>query len=214
MSIFERNKGFEMNGLSMPKILSAAGHLVLIPAVTYWFAYRGGAASAAAYLGAGVQELSPAKTNLFFAIDIFYCARWALGSLTTLGAWQWWNPIPVVGIHAAIHCMLKYLLCTVVVAPTSIWSYAFPIGSPASASLTSLDYAAAAICILGGLLQNGSELQRYFFKRDPRNSGKVHTGGLFSVARFINHTGHVLHDLGNFMFGGCAIFLVVRNPKP
>lgn len=39
--------------------------------------------------------------------------------------------------------------------------------------------------------------QRYLFKTQPANKEKLHTGGLFAYARFINHTGHVLYDVAN-----------------
>ena len=38
-------------------------------------------------------------------------------------------------------------------------------------------YAAAAFCILSGLVRNVSELQCFFFKQGPRNARKVQPAG-------------------------------------
>lgn len=71
------------------------------------------------------MPLSPARKDLFFALDMLYCAQRTLGSLITLGNWQWWNPIPVVGLHAVVHCVVKYVTYAVVVSSSSKWSYAY-----------------------------------------------------------------------------------------
>ncbi|KAG6916049.1 hypothetical protein DXG01_008622 [Tephrocybe rancida] len=57
----------------------------------------------------------------------------------------------------------------------------------------------SAAYVAGTLLELVSELQRKRFKKDPRNKGKCYTGGLFSIARHINYTGHIL------MRGGYAL---------
>ncbi|KAJ3808612.1 hypothetical protein EV368DRAFT_84845 [Lentinula lateritia] len=49
---------------------------------------------------------------------------------------------------------------------------------------------------IGMLLEWGSELQRLKFKKDPRNKGRVYTGGLFALARHINYGGYVLWRAG------------------
>ncbi|KAJ3914072.1 hypothetical protein F5877DRAFT_71025 [Lentinula edodes] len=49
---------------------------------------------------------------------------------------------------------------------------------------------------IGMLLEWGSELQRFKFKKDPRNKGRVYTGGLFALARHINYGGYVLWRAG------------------
>ena len=56
--------------------------------------------------------------------------------------------------------------------------------------------------VFGGLLQVISEIQRYVFKQERFNAGKLHTGGLFRYARFINSTAHVLRDIGAVILTG------------
>ncbi|KAG6900831.1 hypothetical protein C0993_000150 [Termitomyces sp. T159_Od127] len=57
----------------------------------------------------------------------------------------------------------------------------------------------SAAYVTGLMLELVSELQRKRFKKDPKNKGKNYAGGLFSLARHINYTGHVL------MRGGYAL---------
>lgn len=45
---------------------------------------------------------------------------------------------------------------------------------------------------VGSFLETGSEIQRAIFKRNPKNSGKLHTSGLFSFAQHINYTGYMV----------------------
>ncbi|KAF2153437.1 hypothetical protein K461DRAFT_224906 [Myriangium duriaei CBS 260.36] len=54
----------------------------------------------------------------------------------------------------------------------------------------------AVLYAVGIVVESLSETQRYLFKKDPKNKGKVYTGGLFSVARHINFTGYVTWRIG------------------
>ncbi|QDS68584.1 hypothetical protein FKW77_000652 [Venturia effusa] len=73
----------------------------------------------------------------------------------------------------------------------------------ASASLSSSEtfpqtplLVGCALYIVGILTEAISETQRRNFKRDPKNKGKVYTGGLWSIARHINYTGYSLWRAG------------------
>ncbi|KAG5647329.1 hypothetical protein DXG03_000397 [Asterophora parasitica] len=52
------------------------------------------------------------------------------------------------------------------------------------------------VYVLGTVIEVLSEVQRKRFKDDPRNKGKNYAGGLFSLARHINYTGHLLMRAG------------------
>jgi len=59
------------------------------------------------------------------------------------------------------------------------------------------DHGISAILILstvsffvGLAMEAGSEIQRKVFKDDPKNAGKLYTGGLFGLARHINYGGY------------------------
>jgi len=55
---------------------------------------------------------------------------------------------------------------------------------------------AVSFFVLGGFLETYSEWQRRKFKDDPRNKGKLYTGGLFAYARHINYLGYILWRTG------------------
>lgn len=54
----------------------------------------------------------------------------------------------------------------------------------------------------GMLIECTAETQRYLFKKDPKNKGKVYTGGLFGVARHINYMGFLLWKTGYAVAAG------------
>lgn len=70
------------------------------------------------------------------------------------------------------------------------------------AELSGREALGAGVMVATGALQCVSETQRYLFKRKKSYAGKLHTGGLFSVARFINTTGHMLRDVGAVLCTG------------
>lgn len=53
-----------------------------------------------------------------------------------------------------------------------------------------LFYVSVPLFAAGILIESVSEIQRKVFKDDPKNSGKVYAGGLFSFARHINYFGY------------------------
>jgi protein-S-isoprenylcysteine O-methyltransferase Ste14 len=55
---------------------------------------------------------------------------------------------------------------------------------------------------IGILLEFVSEAQRKRFKSDPNNKGKLHTTGLFGLARHINYGGYTLWRTGLALVGG------------
>lgn len=53
-------------------------------------------------------------------------------------------------------------------------------------------YASIPIFIAGILMETVAEIQRKAFKDDPKNKGKVYTGGLFGIVRHPNYCGYML----------------------
>jgi protein-S-isoprenylcysteine O-methyltransferase Ste14 len=69
----------------------------------------------------------------------------------------------------------------------------------------------SALYIVGILTEAISETQRMNFKRDPKNKGKVYSGGLWSIARHINYTGYSLWRAGYTLAcsgWGAGVFVV------
>jgi hypothetical protein len=56
---------------------------------------------------------------------------------------------------------------------------------------------------IGALVEVGAEVQRKYFKQDPKNKGKPYTGGLFGLARHINYGAYtVMRGSYAFACGG------------
>jgi protein-S-isoprenylcysteine O-methyltransferase Ste14 len=73
---------------------------------------------------------------------------------------------------------------------------AAPFGAP--------DVVALVLFAAGASVNTISELLRHRWKRDPRNTGKLYTGGLFRYSRHVNYFGDIL------WVSGWALF--TRNP--
>ena len=141
------------------------------------------------------QYVTPVTADRLSFLVLFasiYGLRWGLlGAFTTNGG----NSMPwTASIQVVLYHYLQPVLAMTIVAT---------LGGGVPSDLDQWDYVALALSVLAGLMQHGSELQRLLFKMDPSNKGKLHTTGLFGYARFINHTGHVLHDF--------ALAIVVRS---
>ncbi|ETI24075.1 hypothetical protein G647_03444 [Cladophialophora carrionii CBS 160.54] len=63
-------------------------------------------------------------------------------------------------------------------------------------------YVGTALYITGILTETISELQRKSFKSDPKNDGKIYTGGLWSLVRHVSYTGYSLWRAGFAMAAG------------
>ena len=59
-----------------------------------------------------------------------------------------------------------------------------------------LDYLGILLFIIGSYLNTYSEFQRGRFKKDPNNTGKLYTLGLFQLARHINYFGDMCWVIG------------------
>lgn len=58
----------------------------------------------------------------------------------------------------------------------------------------------------GILIETVSEVQRKLFKNDPKNKGKIYSGGLFSYARHINFFGYMIWRGAFAMAGGGLVW--------
>lgn len=194
MTVFTRRSEFKMApGLDFPRVVGALLHLIIIPFLNYQVMYND--------LGAGllsswtsVNPLSDDRKALYMFLCAFYAVRWAVGMIVMMGSVDLRTAVVVAVIHIFLH-ELPY-----VVFSMGFWG--------ATTDLTARDYVAAGLMVLAGVLQHGSELQRWFFKRDPGNRGRIHTSGLFALARGINHTGHILRDLASCLFAPNPVLLL------
>ena len=88
----------------------------------------------------------------------------------------------------------------------SLSSYAFLVRATSASLESSFPQPAlmvgSALYVVGILTELISEVQRKRFKADPKNKGKLYTGGLWSFARHINYGGYTLWRTGYALAGG------------
>ena len=177
------------------RIVGAILHLS-IPWIVYQVMYNDFASDRISkWISKDVQKLDDNRKLLYMVLDVFYSVRWAIGMLIMQGR---------LTVPSAIFVAAKHLL-----ADELGYVVASMISVNRSGPLGPRDYACAAIMIVAGILQHGSEIQRYWFKSNPNNTGKIYTGGLFKLARGINHTGHVLRDIGHMILAPSWPLLVL-----
>ena len=168
MSVFTRNQSMAVKrGVEAPRLVAAALHLT-IPLLTAQLTF-GGVAQTYLSQVAEVTPLSQDRMMLLWYLDVYYSVRWAFGMLTQSAVFGFGMGIQTYFVHLILN---QSLFITVsILAP----------GVPAE--LTTLDWVGAGMAIVAGVLQHGSETQRWLYKRDPRNAGKLHTTGLFGLAQ-------------------------------
>jgi len=75
----------------------------------------------------------------------------------------------------------------------ALYFIGFPLlGLNRTISIDWIDYLAIIIFILGSSINTISELQRHFWKKNPKNKGKLYTIGLFKYSMHINYFGDIL----------------------
>lgn len=191
-----RNPTHELHDpFETPRLVFAFLHLSIPVAFVPWVG--GGAAQVISFMGLTAIPMESGRALALTSLSALYGLRWALVALINTRRWESSGTAIMTSIvHGLIHQILPALItCT---------------GQHASTKLTSLDKSAVALAVFAGILQQGSELQRFVFRRDPANRGKLFRGGLFAYAQFINHTGHILGDLANALLVLCICTTMKR----
>jgi steroid 5-alpha reductase family enzyme len=73
-----------------------------------------------------------------------------------------------------------------------LWVYFLSTALNSNLQINSWVIIGATVFFIGTSIELISELQRYQFKSDANNEGKLYTGGLFSVVIHPNYTGYIL----------------------
>lgn len=63
---------------------------------------------------------------------------------------------------------------------------------PTSKPLDTIDFFAIGLFTMGSVLNTGGEILRHKWKKNPKNKGKLYTGGFFRYSRHINYFGDLL----------------------
>lgn len=220
MSVFQRKTEHDQGPkVDAPRIMGAVLHL-LIPLVTYNWMYNGYGQACLSLVGLqpvpeaivdsqgkGTSPLGYDRMFLLMYLDVVYAIRWAFGFFTMNGTVNLPTAIIVSFYHLLVHCMMVSGISMIITYRIDPGEREIVVnGLPA---LNWVDGVGAMLCLSAALLQHGAEAQRFSFKRDLRHKGKLHTTGLFGWAQFINHTGHIMRDLGAALLARSMLLLVI-----
>jgi steroid 5-alpha reductase family enzyme len=119
------------------------------------------------------------------------CAMFAVRLLWQMG-WLWHRRITWAEVFAEAGMII----------PASLGSLAWGATRKRSDSFGALDVLGCAVFLVGTAVNIISEHQRYVFKAEARNAGKLFAKGLWRLARHINYGGEILSFVGMAMVCG------------
>lgn len=146
-----------------------------IAAVAVWLLLFGGIAIVGSWFGADWSGGDLGRRSLLVLfVAVTYCRFLATILVLVRRA---------IGWEEAISVTFGFLLYYV--------GYAL-LGGSKSAAVGALDIFAVVLFLGGGTINTLSEVLRHRWRRQPQNSGKLYTGGLFRYSRHVNYFGDVL----------------------
>jgi protein-S-isoprenylcysteine O-methyltransferase Ste14 len=185
---------------------SAIGRAVLVclrtldPFLQYAILHRLGA-SAVRQLGGSVLSEGQVSHTGFAVIDTLDLSHYRLtllcmsiGSALKQIYWVLFLGLEPIKVSSAIEIGIFITVCNSI---CSILATAAATSAEPDTPLNKASFWIGIALFVGGLLLEWiSEIERYKFKRDPQNQGKVYTKGLWSLARHINYGGYTLWRTG------------------
>ena len=161
-----------------------------VVALVVWFLTKSGDSNVGLWPGAIVATAS--RRALLCGAALIYLLRTTAMLLVFLTRRMSWGEAITVGVLIA-----------------TVQLYFAMIGGHQSAPLGVLEGAGAALYLTGSYINSVSEWQRYRWRRDPRNSGRLYTGGLFRRAVHINYFGDIVLFTGWALLTEALPLLVV-----
>ncbi|HLR26450.1 MAG TPA: DUF1295 domain-containing protein [Fodinibius sp.] len=159
---------------SLPqKVFLAASHLMAVSLVA-WLLFDDGIVTLSSWLNFGISAGNYLRKILLLGASVIYLVRICFTGyfLQRKIAWS----------EAATVSIWLYILHL---------SFAF-LGGQNAAPVGFIGIAGCALYLTGSYLNTASEYERYRWKQDPKNRGRLYTQGLFSYAMHINYFGDTL----------------------
>ena len=166
-------------GASWPQKAVVVALEFLLLALSAWIMFGPAGASLAAMLGWPVPEGIPARRIVIFIFSLVVLLRMGVMMVLFMRRSMPWSEAFTVPVAFALY----YVGFAVLVLPSDA-----PLGWA--------DWLGIALFVLGSVLNSGGEWQRYRFKQDPANIGKLYTGGFFALSMHINFFGDILWVAG------------------
>lgn len=145
----------------------------------YWIAFTKGGTVIYSWFGINMSEGNAMRRILIFSFSIIVFLRLSFMMFFLLK-----RKIPMEEAVSVPFAFAVYYI------GFAIFGYA------SEEAIGIFDYAGIGIYLLGSYLNTASELQRFIWKKDPKNKGKLYTINLFSYSMHINYFGDLLWVLG------------------
>jgi protein-S-isoprenylcysteine O-methyltransferase Ste14 len=173
----------------------------------------------------GKGHSSRAQRATIIAAETLFAAAalWILllGGIETIGSWFGFTgavaPLSrrlVLFLFVAVTYLRMTVMITVLLKRSIGWEEAVAVpfafflyyvlfsvlGGLRPVPFGAVDVVAVGLFAIGAVLNSLSELLRHRWKRDPRNKGRLYTGGLFRLSRHINYFGDIVWVSGWALF--------------
>jgi len=157
-----------------PRLVWISLHGLIVLAVG-WFLVFDGSRVVGGWFGVEVEPGNAGRRGVLLAFGIVMWVRMTFGALLFLRRRFDWSE------------------CFAVTGACALYQFGFAAaGVSAVAALGWFDLVAASLYVAGSGINSLAELQRYGFKEDPANQGRLFTAGLFSLVRHPNYFGDVV----------------------
>ncbi len=142
--------------------------------LSYWILFMAGGSSLFAIFGKELADVNLVRRQLIFAFSVIVFFRMGFMMFFLLKRKLPWSETFTLILPFALY-YVGYALLTISNKPLG-W----------------FDYLGIAIFIIGSILNTASELQRHFWKKKPKNKGRLFSKGLFGYSMHINFFGDLL----------------------
>jgi len=166
-------------------------HLLIVVVAT-WFMFWGGIYQVDIFLGRSHQLASEVRRGILMSAAIFYFLRTLVTIFIFLKRRMGWSEASVIALWiAAIDILFAYF------------------GGRNEASLGTTGVIGVVLLLGGSFVNTVSEWQRYQWKQQPENAGRLYTGGLFRYTRHINYFGDEVLFTGWVLVTGQMELLII-----
>ena len=164
---------------SIPQKLIIIGFEMILLYLAYFIAFKKGGTTIYNWFGISMQEGDRLRRIIIFSFSIIVFLRITFAMFIFIK-----RRIP---FEETVSIPLAFALYYIGFA-------VFGYGSPAPVGV--VDYFGIAIFLFGSYLNTFSEYQRFIWKKDPANKGKLYTVNLFRYSMHINYFGDLLWVIG------------------
>ena len=173
------------------KVTLAALHFIIL-LIVLWLLFFNGVDSVAAIIGFPVVSGNETRRILIMFGGLVYFVRLLFTEFVFINREVKWSE----ALTLALWLFIIYM--------TFSFTGGTNVNKPAAPF-----YTGVVLYVIGSFMNTISEYQRYRWKKNPENNGKLYTMGLFRYSRHINYFGDVVLFIGFAMFTGSVYPFII-----